>query len=198
MLLAVALLFAAPVSVALAAGDGHNHGGGREIITMAPRAEARLGDKQLVVLYAGGRLIAFLESFVDAEPTRGAELEATVNFIAEPLTEAGPGLYRSGPMSLGGGRNEIEIAWKVGGESGTATLFVEIAATSANTAADLTALPVPKVPGWAFLLAAALLYAGATLLFLLRARRRGRDEAHDATMPVPGAPSHAPQPRSAE
>jgi len=202
ILAAIALLCAAPASLQ-AAGDGHNHGGGAEVITMAPRAEARLGDKQLVLLYAGGRLIAFLESFVDAEPTRGAELEATVSFIAEPLLEAGPGIYRSGPMTLGGGRNEIEIAWKAGGESGTATLFIEVAATSANTASDLTAMPAPNVPGWAFLLAAGLLYAGATLLFLRRARSRGRDEAlqapqHGIDQEPGGAPPHGPRPRAAE
>lgn len=203
LLAAVALLCAAPASPQ-AAGDGHNHGGGgSEVITMSPRAEARLGDKQLVLLYAGGRLVAFLESFVDAEPTRGAELEATVSFIAEPLLEAGPGIYRSGPLTLGGGRNEIEIAWKAGGESGTATLFIDIAATSANTASDLTALPVPNVPGWAFLLAAGLLYAGASLLFVRRARGRGGDGALQASRPEAGhgpagTPPHGPQPRAAE
>jgi len=199
VLAAVALLLGATPSPARAAGDGHNHGGGAEAITMAPRAAARLGDKQLVLLYAGGRLVAFLESFVDAAPTRGAELEATVSFVAEPLVEAGPGIYRSGPMTLGGGRNEIEIAWKAGGESGTATLFIDIAATSGNTASDLTSLPVPKVPGWAFLLAAGLLYAGATLLFLRRERSRGRDEAiAPAHHGPPGASPPEPRPHAAE
>ena len=123
LVFAILIGLAAPVS---AAGDGHNHGGGSTAVTLAPRAEARLADKQLVLIYSNGRIFAFLEGFVDAEPTRGAELEATVNFLADRLVEVGPGLYRSGPLALSSGRNDVEIAWRIGADEGTATLPVEV------------------------------------------------------------------------
>ncbi|MGE4218558.1 MAG: hypothetical protein AB7G39_03840 [Alphaproteobacteria bacterium] len=152
---------------------GHDHGGGRAQIVVSPRTEARIGDRQLVLVYARGRLVAFLESFANGAPVRGAEMEATVNFQAEPLPEVAPGIYRSGDIALPGGSNEIEIAWRAAGEDGTATLTLQIP-SGAATAGGLDNLPVPKVPGWVFLAAALLLYAGVTLLFWRRAVLRRR------------------------
>ena len=148
-------------------------------MTLAPRAEARLADKQLVLIYSNGRIFAFLEGFVDAEPTRGAELEATVNFLADRLVEVGPGLYRSGPLALSSGRNDVEIAWRIGADEGTATLPVEVSGTIAAES-DLTGLPPPNVPGWVFLAAGGLLYAGTTGLFLVGAKRRLAKARSDA------------------
>src|SRR5690606_14008089 len=97
LLVGILSLVAAPPS-ARAAGDGHDHGGGAGARgPTAPRAEARIADKQIVLVYAGGRLLAFIEGFADGVPTRGAELEAVINFLPEAFAEVAPGIYQSGP-----------------------------------------------------------------------------------------------------
>lgn len=190
VLIAAALVLGAP-----GANASGEHGGSGQPTILAPRAEARLGDKQLVLIYSAGRLFAFLEGFTSAEPIAGAQIEATVNFLAEPLIEAGSGVYRSAPIALSGGRNEIEVAWQVGADQGKATLFMDVAAT-AVAASAMTALPPPQVPGWVFLLAGVVVYASVTSLFWLRAR--GRAEAATPPGVSESEPNPEPQPCPAE
>lgn len=180
MPLAFCLLLFAAGPLDAADGHGHDHGGKTEVV-VAPRTEARIGDRQLVLVYTQGRLVAFLEGFATGVPIRGAEMEATVNFQPEPLTEVAPGVYRSAEIALSGGGNEIELAWRAGTEDGTATLTLQIP-TGAAAAGGLDSLPVPKVPGWVFLAAALLLYGGVTLLFWRRAVRR-RPMPEDSPLP---------------
>lgn len=162
------------------AADGHDHGGGATQIVVSPRTEARIGDLQLVLVYAQGHLVAFLEGFANGVPVRGAEIEATVNFQAEPLPEVAPGVYRSGEVALSGGGNDLDIAWRAAGKDGTVTLTLQIP-SGAATAGGLDNLPVPNIPGWVFLAAALLLYGGVMLLFWRRAVQRRR-MPEDATL----------------
>ena len=153
-------------------GDhAHDDGAGSAAVTIAPRAEARIGDKQLVLIYAnrrkfedqtfglfGGtqpvklsdsRIVVFLESFIDASPVSGATLEAVINFLPEPLTEEAPGVYISNSVTLGGGSNEIELNYRIGEESGVLPLVLIVpGGASSGTAAVSIDAPPPKMPGW--------------------------------------------------
>jgi hypothetical protein len=66
-----------------------------QIIVVAPRIETRLGDQELVLTYVGGRVVAFLQRYVDGVPTTGAAIELTVDFIPTDLKEIAPGVYSS-------------------------------------------------------------------------------------------------------
>jgi hypothetical protein len=176
-------------------GGGHDHGGGAAAVNVSPRVEARIGDQQLVLLYAnrkefqdatyrffGGeqavklanpRVAVFLENFADATPTTGAKLEAVINFLPQELSEAAPGVYLSGPVTLGGGRNEIELTYTIGKESGTRRMMLLVpgGATSGTGALAIDA-PVQSIPSWLFALAALFVYATVFGVFLRR-RRHG-------------------------
>ncbi len=180
------------------AGAGHDHGGGGGGTTAAtntPRVEARLGDRLLVLIYANRkvfqdtpsrffgsaepakpadpRIVVFLEGFADAVPTTGAKLEAVINFLPEELSEAAPGVYYSGPVVLAGGRNEIELNYTIGKESGTLPLLLLVPGGAAlDPESGAIKLPAETIPSWLFALVALLLYAAIFGLFLKR-RRHG-------------------------
>jgi hypothetical protein len=180
------------------AGAGHDHGdgggGGTAAFTDTPRVEARLGDKLLVLLYAnrkvfqdapsrffggGGpakpadpRIAVFLEGFADAVPTSGAELEAVINFLPEALREAAPGVYLSGPVVLAAGRNEIEINYTIGKESGTLPLVLLLpGGVTSDIGGTAVETPAGAIPSWLFALVALILYAAVFGLFLRRRRQ---------------------------
>lgn len=171
-LIRVALLLAAAM-LPCAAGASDDHGGGSTMRVIAPRTEARLGDKQVVIVYANRRLALFLEAFSSGRPTTGATLEAMVNFLPHPLTEAAPGVYLSEVLDLPGGRNDVEVAYDIAGEQGTVSLVLAVgAAATVNAAASMVAVAPPMVPGWAFALAGAIIYVGVAGLFYVRSKGR--------------------------
>lgn len=187
---------AAVIASSSAASD--DHGGGRAIV-VAPRVEARVGTRQFVLVYANRRLFEdrklqlfgnvqrakfdeprlalFVEDFATAEPVSGAEIEATINFLPEPMSEIAPGVYVTAEIILGGGRNEAEIAYTIGAESGTVPMLLVVAGgDSAGTAASAAAVSAVRqvaIPSWLFLAAGLAVYAAAVGLFALR---RGRAE----------------------
>ncbi|MBU0724596.1 MAG: hypothetical protein KJ904_06960 [Alphaproteobacteria bacterium] len=163
-----------------AAGD---HGPAPSAVSIAPRSDVRFGNQQLVALYAGERLFVFLEGFSDGRPTRGAVLEALINFLPEELTEIAPGTYRSGPISLSSGRNDIELSWRIGAQEDMVPITLQIPGRL-GAGNDLSTVPAPKIPGWVFLLLAGFLYVGVMGLFWHQARTRRAA----AAMP----PHHAP------
>lgn len=171
MLLAVLALLAVDSPARANGGHGNDGGGGSTAVTIAPRVEARIGDKQLVLIYAnrrmfedrtfrlfGGaqpvklsdpRIVVFLESFIDASPVSGATLEAVINFVPEPLTEEAPGVYISNSVILSGGPNEIELNYRIGEESGVLPLVLIVpGGDSSRTAAVSIDVPPLKMPGW--------------------------------------------------
>lgn len=178
-------LVAAPQSAG-AGADGHDHGAGTGArASAAPRAEARIADKQIVLVYAGGRLLAFVEGFADGVPTRGAELEAVINFLPETFAEVAPGIYQTGPVSLASGPNDIETTWKIDGAQGSATILFIVPASVAVAAGAPT--QAPGVPGWVFAIAALVVYGAAMALFW--PRRRSIRRRPPAPAPMSAAPA---------
>ena len=170
--------------------DDHS---GTVAISVSPRVEARIGDKQLLLLYSnrqlfedtamsvrifGGiqpvklaepRIVVFLEGYADAIPIEGAMFEAVINFLPEELTEAAPGVYLSGPVVLGGGRNEIELNYTIGKESGTLPLVLLVpGGATSGTGAVAVEAPPPVIPSWTFALAALITYAAVLWLYIRR------------------------------
>jgi hypothetical protein len=176
-----------------AAGD---HGAAKTI-SVAPRSEARVGTRQFVLVYANRqifedrhlqlfgnvqrpkfdrpRLALFVEDFATAEPVVGGEVEATVNFLPESMSEVAPGVYVTEEVVLGGGRNEVEVAFTVADETVTVPMLLVVAGgDSAETAASAAAVSAVKpvaIPSWLFVAAGLAVYAVAAGLFLLRRSR---------------------------
>ena len=182
------------------------HGGGAVKISVSPRTEARIGDQQLVLLYAnrkafqdtgynifGGtevvkladpRIAVFLENYADATPTEGAQLDVSINFLPEELIEAAPGVYLSGPVILGGGRNEIELNYTIGKESGTLALTLVVpGGASSGTGTGGIEAPPAAIPSWLFALLALLIYG--TVLWLFLRRRTPATNSQDETVAEP-------------
>ena len=199
---AAVVLSLAPLQGVWAAGD---HGGAKAV-TVAPRTEARVGTRQFVLVYANRqvfedrkyqffgnvqrpkfdrpRLALFVEDFATAEPVTGAEVEANINFLPEAMSEVAPGVYVTGEVVLGGGRNDVEVTYTIGDESGTVEMLLVVAGgSSADTvasAAGVTAVRPVTIPSWVFVLAGLAVYGIAAGLFLLRRSRSGRDAVVDS------------------
>lgn len=162
-------------AAALAHGDephGEAPHGGRSI-TVAPRAEARIGAQEAVIAYLDGKVIVFLQRYVDGVPTAGAEIELTIDFIPESLEEVAPGVYSSGDWPLAAGRNDVELAYSVGEEKGSAALALVMPSTEGTTAA---AQPGPSlaswgIPGFIVIGFAVLIFAAVNGLLAQRTRR---------------------------
>ncbi|MEQ8816296.1 MAG: hypothetical protein RLO51_06420 [Thalassobaculum sp.] len=197
MACATVVLSLAPLQGVWAAGDH----GGPKAITVAPRAEARVGTRQFVLVYANRqlfedrkfqffgniqrpkfdrpRLALFVEDFATAEPVAGAEVEANINFLPEAMSEIAPGVYVTGEVVLGGGRNDVEIAYTIGDEAGTVEMLLVVAggssADAVASAAGVTAVRPVAIPSWVFVVAGLAVYGIAAGLFLLRRSRSARD-----------------------
>ena len=170
-LLILAIFATLSLSPVLAsASDDH---GASKALVVSPRVEARIGDLQVVLVYANRRqyedpifkvfgrtqkvkfeaprLALFVEDFSTSIPKTDGVVEATINFLPETLTEIAPGVYASGEVTLGGGRNEIEISYEFGVETGTRTLMLVVPGgeSSGNSAAAASVSEVKPtaVPG---------------------------------------------------
>lgn len=143
-----------------------------QIITVAPRVETRVGDQELVLTYIGGRIVAFLQRYVDGTPTTGAAIELTIDFLPTDLKEIAPGIYSSDPTPLAGGSNDIDVALTMGEakQSATVTLMV----TSAAKAATATVIPVAlgSVPGFVLVIGAVVVFLAVNGLLIRRGRVR--------------------------
>lgn len=190
---AVVALSLAPARVVWASAD---HGAAKTIV-VAPRTEARVGTRQFVLVYANRqlfedrsfqlfgnaqrvkfdqpRLALFVEDFATAEPVSGAEVEATINFLPEPMSEIAPGVYVTGEIVLGGGRNEVDVAYTIDGKSETVPMLLVVAGgDSSGTGASAAAVSAVKpvaIPSWMFLAAGLAVYLAAAGLFLIRRSR---------------------------
>jgi hypothetical protein len=132
----------------------------------------RIGTQEVVVTYVGGAIVLFLHRFIDGVPTKGAELEITVDFMPASLAEIAPGVYRSEPLSLAGGRNEIELAYVIGEQEGNEVIPITVPTN--GRAATARSTPVPtggSVPGPVLAAIAVLLFAGVNVLLFRRTRR---------------------------
>jgi len=154
---------------------------------IAPRVESRVGDQQLLAIYSGGRheghnhgeeahgsdsaevsesrLIVFLEDYATAEPTVGAELEASVNFVPYGLSEAAPGVYVSEDLFLGPGQHEIEISYVIRNTENAVTLILRIPESETPNEPMATEQYLVGVPGWVLIVTCLVLYLiGAIVL----------------------------------
>lgn len=165
-----------------------------KVVRISPRLEARFDDQQLVLVYANRqlyedkslfafnnrqvskfadpRLVVFLENYIDGAPTSGAEIQLSLNFLPHELKETSPGVYQSEKVILGGGRNEIELNYKIGDKQGSMTLMLVIPAGATSLATSVTtSVPPPTVPGWVYGLGGAVIYLIVTALFWTRRAR---------------------------
>lgn len=200
----LAFAWALPIHTS-AADDDH----GVRAVVVSPRVEARAGNRQFVLVYANRqlfedkqvrlfgnlprvkydrpRLALFVEDYATGLPTTGATVSATVNFLPQDMQEIAPGVYVTEEIILGGGRNEIEVAYSMGAESGTLPLLLVVAggasSGSAGSAAAVSTVPPAAIPGWMFVAGGLVVYAVAAGLFMLRRARpdgAAADPAHHA------------------
>jgi hypothetical protein len=170
-LLAATALFGSLLAFAPRAA-AHSDAPAQRTIAIAPRAEARIGNQEVVITYVGGAIALFLHRYIDGVPTSGAELEITVDFMPASLSEIAPGVYRSEPLSLAGGNNEIELAYVIGEQEGSEVIPLTVATNGKVTTTRSTPAPTNgSVPGPALAMIAVLLFAGVNFLLFRRARR---------------------------
>jgi hypothetical protein len=148
----------------------HTHGDEpvRQLV-VAPRAELRLGDQELVLAYLSGRVIVFLQKYVDGTPTSGAAVQLTIDFIPADLKEIAAGVYGSDPWPLAGGSNDVEVSLTIGGRKESATIPLVIPnAGGATTAKSADFVSVGAVPRFALVIAALVVFLGVNGLLLRR------------------------------
>jgi hypothetical protein len=81
-------------------------------------------------------------------------------------------------VSLAGGRNEIELVYKIGDQEGTETIPIIIpTSTSKVTRTTLTPQSSNGIPGPALAAIAVVLFLGVNFLLFRRARRAGSSAA---------------------
>lgn len=157
-----------------------------------PRAEVRIGNQEAVITYmppvaatdltaaTPQTMTAYLQRYASGEPTAGALVEMTVDFVPGELAEVAPGVYQSHDWQLPAGKSEIEMAVTIDGTTQTATIPFNVVTTSGPRPRAPIAIPVVSVPGYVFASAAGVIYGLVVLLFLARRRRRSatRSAAH--------------------
>ena len=171
VLCAVALLLAGGVGAY--AQDGHNHGAEPRAITVAPRAEIRIGNQEAVVAYDRNRLVLFLQRYSDGLPTTGAQLEMTIDFVPVSFEEVAPGTYVANDVMLAGGRNDLELTYKIGDRDGTVTVPLTLQQRGIETSATrkMTA-PTNATHGLLLAGLAIGIYIGVSALLAFRSRSR--------------------------
>jgi len=169
-LAAVLFLMALPVDGARAE-EGHSHGAAPRTISVAPRTEARIGNQEAVLAYDRGKLVLFLQRYTDGQPTSGAGIEMTIDFVPVRFEEVAPGTYVASDVMLAAGRNELELAYKIGDREGTDTLVLNMPQSSTETTASRRMnTPGTAVSGLLLAAIALAIYAGTTALLALRSR----------------------------
>jgi hypothetical protein len=141
-----------------------------QVIVVAPRIETRLGDQELVLTYVGGRIVGFLQRYVDGVPTTGAAIELTIDFIATDLKEIAPGVYASDPTPLAGGSNDVDIALTLGDQKQAATVTLMVTSTAKAATAMATPILVGAVPGFVLVIGAVIVFLGVNGVLLRRAQ----------------------------
>ena len=111
---------------ACAHGDGHADAVGPEVI--APRAEARIGPFELVVVFSDPVVAVFVNRFGSGVPVKGAKIEASTDLQSAALTETDAGLYVTKELLLAHGNNPIEIKLIVDGVTSTQAMMLVVPA----------------------------------------------------------------------
>jgi hypothetical protein len=154
-------------------------------VVIAPRAEARSGQTEIVTVFSKQIFAAFLSRFADDAPIIGAKVEASTDLQSADLTETDPGVYSTTELLMSSGRNDVSLKFTVNGVTSTKTVAlmmpVEAPAQAAPAPAITTATPLT--------IAGAILavYALLTAAFLVARRRSPRAIAIRGRAQVRGA-----------
>lgn len=170
-LCAVLLLLAG--GAAVHAQDGHDHGAAPRAIIVSPRAEARIGNQEAVIAYDRNRLVLFLQRYSDGQPTTGAQLEMTIDFVPVSFEEVAPGTYVANDVMLAGGRNDLELTYKIGEREGTEIIPLTLVQRSVETSVTRK-MTAPSTTTHGLLLAglAIGIYIAVSALLAFRSRSR--------------------------
>src|SRR5262245_44159872 len=72
---------------AIASGADKDESAAERVVVVSPRAEARIGNQEVVIEYIDRKLLVFLQRYVDGVPTTGAKIEVTADFVPGDLEE---------------------------------------------------------------------------------------------------------------
>jgi hypothetical protein len=154
-------------------------------VVIAPRAEARIGQTEIVTVFAGDIYAAFLTRFADDVPITGAKVEASTDLQSAELTETDPGVYSTRELLMSSGRNDVTLKITVGGVTSTKAIAlmmpIEAPETAVSRPAITSATPL-TIAG-----ATLAVYALLTAAFLVARRRSPRRVAVRAGAQVRGA-----------
>jgi len=155
-----------------ASAQAHSHGPAPQVIMVGPRSEVRIANQEAVLTYQNNALIVFLHRYSDGEPTTGAEVEATVNFMASPMAEIAPGVYRT-EVQLTAGRNDVELSYARDDQSGSVATSITLP-SRAGVVQRTNSRPshAAGIPPYLLVVIAVGLYVSISLLFMGRLGRR--------------------------
>lgn len=105
---------------------------------IAPRVEARIGQMELVAIFAKPVFAVFLTQYADGTPVRGAAIEASTDLQSGRLTETDPGVYSSTALLFADGANAITLKLGTGSVSQTASITLDLPVEQAHGAAART------------------------------------------------------------
>ncbi len=84
-------------------------------VVIAPRAEARIGQTEMVTIFSRDIFAVFLSRYSDDTPVTGATIEASTDLQSAKLTETDPRVYSTKELLMSPGRNDVSIKFTVGG-----------------------------------------------------------------------------------
>ena len=84
-------------------------------VVIAPRAEARVGQTEIVTVFTKQIFAVFLSRYADDVPITGAKVEASTDLQTAELTETDPGVYSTQELLMSSGRNDMTIKFSIAG-----------------------------------------------------------------------------------
>ena len=138
-------------------------------VVIAPRAEARVGQVEMVAMFSKQIFAVFLSRYADGAPVTAAKVEASTDLQSAELTETDPGVYSTTELLMAAGQNAVAITFHVGDvvktQSVALTLPSEVTALAVSQSAVMTA-------GSVTIAGAVLALAGLVFAAFLLVRRR--------------------------
>ena len=167
--MAALLLLASPRAAWSHAADAEAAPPGAVVI--APRAEARVGQTEIVTVFTKQIFAVFLSRYADDVPVTGAKVEASTDLQSAELTETDPGVYSTKELLMSSGRNDMTIKFTNAGVTSEIAMPL-LMPVDEPVAAPLRPAITTATP---FTIAGAILavYALLSAAFLV-ARRRSR------------------------
>lgn len=156
---------------------------------VSPRAEARMGDLEVLAVYRpavvpiGGlfsagapprpeTLALFVTRYADGAPVAHAEVEAGGDLESLPLVETDPGVYVTHDLMISSGRTDLKVSVKLPGAEPSVQTLALLVPGGAATATAAAAPAAGRVSPVAIGLAALAAYGVMTLVFLAGAGGR--------------------------